>query len=259
MEWQQFYEGKGTHLSCSEPPNSPWRTWRKFRRRRLSSILNSLPILYPICSALDVGSEEGFFTKKMASAGTRVSSLDLSMNRLLRAKAEGTASNTAFVQGDGGRLPFADRSFDLVVAADIIEHIPAYEVAISECARVTKTCLLISTNLDGLHRKLARVVGLKALVEREDEKVGHLHVYPYPKFLNLVKTHWGDFTIVSKDTVCTTPPFIAALSLGGLIHGRVISRLIDLVNTLPRVSRLYFANWIVIVGVRSNVVHRLGS
>ena len=254
MEWRQFYEDKGTHSSCSEPPNSPWRIWRAFRRRRLSHVLDPLPARYSLRSMLDVGSEEGFLTKRMASAGVQVTSLDLSRNRLLQSRGEGKASNVAFVQGDGGRLPFSDRAFDLVVAADIIEHIPAYEVAISECARVTKTCLLISTNLDGLHRRLARSIGLKALVEREDEKVGHLHIFPHPRFLNTIKTHWGDLALVGQDMVCTTPPFIAALSLGGFIRGRVLSRMIDLVNALPKVSRLCFANWVVVVGIKADAV-----
>jgi SAM-dependent methyltransferase len=40
--------------------------------------------------------------------------------------------------GDATRLPFADATFDRVIAAEVLEHIPADETAIAELARVLK-------------------------------------------------------------------------------------------------------------------------
>jgi SAM-dependent methyltransferase len=42
------------------------------------------------------------------------------------------------VNGDALRLPFADRAFDRVVAAEVLEHIPADTVVLSELARVLR-------------------------------------------------------------------------------------------------------------------------
>jgi SAM-dependent methyltransferase len=47
-------------------------------------------------------------------------------------------SMRAPVNGDATRLPFADESFDRVIAAEVLEHIPADEIAIAELARVLR-------------------------------------------------------------------------------------------------------------------------
>lgn len=49
-------------------------------------------------------------------------------------------------QADAGALPFADRSFDAVVAMELIEHlsVPLYPVALAEMARVARRYLLLT-------------------------------------------------------------------------------------------------------------------
>jgi SAM-dependent methyltransferase len=44
----------------------------------------------------------------------------------------------AAVNGDALRLPFADAAFDRVIAAEVLEHIPADTVVIAELARVLR-------------------------------------------------------------------------------------------------------------------------
>ena len=48
-----------------------------------------------------------------------------------------------FVHSDLERLPFADRSFDLVVAIRLLAHVPRAEVLLAECARVTRAGIII--------------------------------------------------------------------------------------------------------------------
>ncbi|MFO0784067.1 MAG: methyltransferase domain-containing protein [Phycisphaerales bacterium] len=43
----------------------------------------------------------------------------------------------------GGRMPFADNTFDLVVVADVLHHEPDVEVLLSECARVARRAVLL--------------------------------------------------------------------------------------------------------------------
>jgi len=49
-------------------------------------------------------------------------------------------------KGDAGNLPFEDRSFDVVVALEVLEHLPygTYECALREMARVASKTILIT-------------------------------------------------------------------------------------------------------------------
>jgi len=50
----------------------------------------------------------------------------------------GPAAEAATVHGDATAMPFADGEFDRVIAAEVLEHIPADEAAIGEIARVLR-------------------------------------------------------------------------------------------------------------------------
>ncbi|EUA42278.1 ubiE/COQ5 methyltransferase family protein [Mycobacterium xenopi 4042] len=64
------------------------------------------------------------------------------VSKVLRAMAE-TGEAPAFaaaetVVGDALALPYPDGTFDCVIASEILEHVPADEVAINELTRVLK-------------------------------------------------------------------------------------------------------------------------
>jgi SAM-dependent methyltransferase len=58
--------------------------------------------------------------------------------RLMEQEGEGGGGSWAVLQADLTRLPFADGSFDLVICAEVLEHIPEDEQAIREIVRVLK-------------------------------------------------------------------------------------------------------------------------
>ena len=53
--------------------------------------------------------------------------------------AEKLLENCDLRVGDARKMPFADESFDIVFATDVLEHIPDYDIAINEIRRVLKT------------------------------------------------------------------------------------------------------------------------
>jgi 2-polyprenyl-6-hydroxyphenyl methylase/3-demethylubiquinone-9 3-methyltransferase len=84
---------------------------------------------------LDAGCGGGLVARELAAAGAEVVGVDRSLGSLgVARRAVGTRFRPA--QGRLERLPFADGSFDAVVAADVLEHLPDLPAAVTELARV---------------------------------------------------------------------------------------------------------------------------
>ncbi len=84
---------------------------------------------------LDAGCGGGLVARELAAAGATVVGMDRSGGSLRVARR---AVGTPFrpVQGRLERLPFAEEAFQVVVAADVLEHVPDLPAAMAELARV---------------------------------------------------------------------------------------------------------------------------
>jgi len=111
----------------------------------------------PGSRVLDLGAGAGRHSFEAFRRGADVVALDryapeLSDVRgmLYAMRAEGQAPAAArygVARGDALDLPFADGSFDRVIAAEILEHIPSDEAAITEIARVTRPGGLVAVTV----------------------------------------------------------------------------------------------------------------
>jgi ubiquinone/menaquinone biosynthesis C-methylase UbiE len=102
-----------------------------------------LPQLSPGLDLLDVGCGPGTITADLAAlvAPGRVVGLDREETPLTQARAsaaERGLSNTAYVVGDVYALDFPDRSFDVVHAHQVLQHLVDPVAALREMARVTR-------------------------------------------------------------------------------------------------------------------------
>jgi 2-polyprenyl-6-hydroxyphenyl methylase / 3-demethylubiquinone-9 3-methyltransferase len=86
---------------------------------------------------LDAGCGGGLVAKGLAEAGAHVVGVDQLPACLLVARRAVPAGFQPAV-GQLERLPFADASFDAVVAADVLEHVPDLPAAVAELARVLR-------------------------------------------------------------------------------------------------------------------------
>jgi SAM-dependent methyltransferase len=123
--------------------------------------------------ALDLGCGAGAFTAVLADAGADVIGVEVVEAALARARAAHGELDFRLVP-IGGPLPFADRSFDLVWASEVIEHVADTERWLAEVRRVMNPGgrLLLTTPSHG--RLRVAVLG----VERFSEPFGdHLHLY----------------------------------------------------------------------------------
>ncbi|QXC62828.1 class I SAM-dependent methyltransferase [Aquihabitans sp. G128] len=96
----------------------------------------------PTGTCVDVGVGEGFALERMFPAGTEVVALEYRHD-----KAKVAAERLAAVQvvrGDAGVLPFPDASADLVTSIEVLEHLPTFEPAVAEMARICRGRLVVS-------------------------------------------------------------------------------------------------------------------
>jgi SAM-dependent methyltransferase len=97
---------------------------------------------------LDLGCGAGRHAFEAARRGACVVALDTSRDELAQVAAIAAAMDEAGeipagasirpALGDATSMPFADDSFDLVIAAEVMEHIPADQAAMGEVARVLR-------------------------------------------------------------------------------------------------------------------------
>lgn len=109
-----------------DPKEILWRTLEAWQPRRV----------------LEVGGGEGELAERMQrELGAQVSFVDFSPRMVELARARGIDAQ----EGDVQRLPFADGTFDTVVAAWMLYHVPDLDAGLGEMARVlTKGGALIA-------------------------------------------------------------------------------------------------------------------
>jgi SAM-dependent methyltransferase len=107
-----------------------------YRRRIFEQLRTLLEPRGPLGTALDFGSGDGWFAQELQQQKLveRVTAVDV--HRRPRVLVEPTMY-------DGHTLPFADRSFDLGYAVDVLHHAPDPLEALGELLRCTRRYLLL--------------------------------------------------------------------------------------------------------------------
>lgn len=87
---------------------------------------------------LDIGCGAGKFTRLMAQRGAEVSGIDANPEVIAEAQRAAAEAGLAiaFYHGRGEALPFADRSFDIVVFSNSLHHMGDMDGALQDAARV---------------------------------------------------------------------------------------------------------------------------
>jgi SAM-dependent methyltransferase len=121
-----YFEQKAVWDSCSEREEN-----------RIAATLELLPSTLE--SVLDVGCGDGRLLHALARRARFAVGVDLHFEPLRRLEVPGVSSSAT-------ALPFADSSFELVSATEILEHLPREERlrAIAECGRVSRRLVLAS-------------------------------------------------------------------------------------------------------------------
>ena len=158
----------------------------------------------PATTVIDVGCGAGRHAFEAYRRGADVVAFDQdaaelrSVDTILRAMAETgeapAAASAKVVRGDALNLPYADETFDCVIASEILEHVPADDAAIAELVRVLKVggtlavsvprwfpervCWLLSDEYhsnEGGHVRIYRASALRDKIASRGMKFTHTH------------------------------------------------------------------------------------
>lgn len=121
---------------------SRYRRRNRFARQRIANVLSLLPPLRGR-RLIDLGCGMGTFTIEAARRGAVGVGIDPAPAALAAARRVAAAEIEAgalFVRADAARLPLADHSADLVLAADLAEHLDddTLDHVLREAARILR-------------------------------------------------------------------------------------------------------------------------
>jgi ubiquinone/menaquinone biosynthesis C-methylase UbiE len=132
--------------------------------------------------ALEVGCGEGVIAERMWRRWGEVVALDLP-DAGLRADWRGRAG-PRFLHASAHQLPFADDQFDVVVAAEVLEHLPDPARGLREMARVGRRHLVLSVPREPIFRSCNLVAG--RYVRDLGNTPGHLNHWSKRGFVRFV-------------------------------------------------------------------------
>ncbi|MBL0922229.1 MAG: class I SAM-dependent methyltransferase [Phycisphaerales bacterium] len=149
---------------------------------RVVDLLRAVQAPGPNVRVLDIGAGQGALSARLHEAGYAVSACDL-FPEMFRAKGVECLGVDA-----NGRLPYPDRSFDLAVAVELVEHLDGHRALYSEAARILKPggALVFTTpNISSFKSRLSFLM------------TGYFYSFPPldPANDNPVNQHLASFTV----------------------------------------------------------------
>lgn len=139
---------------------------------------------------LDAACGEGYGANLLAGVATQVNAVDISTAAIEHAKTRyGARDNLEFSVGDASALPFPDRSFDVVVSFETLEHLLAQDALIEGFARMlTNDGILLISSPD--KHNYSEVAGF-----RNEFHVRELYQH---ELLDLLRPHFSEVRLYAQ-------------------------------------------------------------
>jgi len=159
----------------------------KAKRDMLNRLLDSIREPNRMLSVLDIGCYDGLLLRALRDDGIEKHGLDISAECVeIARERHGVKAKVADVSGP---LPYADGSFDLVIASEIIEHLVDTDAFLREISRVLsdRGWAFVSTpNVNSLRNRFRVLLGL----------------YPAQCEYRLIETSTGHVRVYNKNALC---------------------------------------------------------
>ncbi|MFH0816349.1 MAG: methyltransferase domain-containing protein [Methanobacteriota archaeon] len=107
----------------------------------------------------DIGCGSGKYARSLSDRGCVVVGVDMSGGMLAEAAKKGRNTGCHWARGDAQSLPLKPGSADCALMFLVVHHVPIWQEAISECARLLKpggTVLLVMTSRSRIRKHLIR-------------------------------------------------------------------------------------------------------
>ncbi|HSX36464.1 MAG TPA: methyltransferase domain-containing protein [Patescibacteria group bacterium] len=159
---------------------------------------------------LDIGCGDGYFLKGLRDAlparrKVELWGVDYSKSKLRQAKKQGFSTKWCDLEQG---LPFPDATFDVVYAAELIEHLFNPDFLLEECHRVLKpkgTIIVSTPNLQAWYNRALFALGIQPIfyevstrspkigsgalgrIKKGEAPVGHVHVFNKAGLLDMLR------------------------------------------------------------------------
>jgi 2-polyprenyl-3-methyl-5-hydroxy-6-metoxy-1,4-benzoquinol methylase len=135
-------------------------------------------------SVLDVGCGIGVYTAALQARGINAIGIEVDARYVDRARDLGRSVQLY----DGVTIPFDDRSFETVIAIEVLEHVPGWEALLREMIRVASATVVISVPNIGVLPAMSRyLVGPWHLLEAT-----HVNFFTRDILTEVLRRHFSD-------------------------------------------------------------------
>ena len=113
----------------------------RFMRKDRAAYEEIYALIRPVVKAktvLELATGTGLIAKHIVNAAAHIEATDASAEMILEAKRDNQSAKLHFSVQDMFRLPYADKSFDVVIVSNALHIIPQPEKALAEIRRVLK-------------------------------------------------------------------------------------------------------------------------
>ena len=113
----------------------------RFMRKDRAAYDEMYELIRPVVKAktvLELATGTGLIAKHIVNAAAHIEATDASAEMIAEAKRDTRSAKLYFSVQDMFRLPYADKSFDVVIASNALHIVPQPEKALAEIRRVMK-------------------------------------------------------------------------------------------------------------------------
>jgi len=113
----------------------------RFMRKDQTAYEEMYALIWPVVKAktvLELATGTGLIAKNIVNAAAHIEATDASVEMIAEAKRDNQSAKLHFSVQDMFRLPYADKSFDVVIVSNALHIVPQPEKALAEIHRVLR-------------------------------------------------------------------------------------------------------------------------